>query len=93
MKNVSLLLYGLQRSDTNYLRLPLEKNCRVAFFNSSDRALPLRRHFSLYDDKTTIPEPQFRNGLVVQDIQLLQAHTSFDKTVSPQIWTRVKTFA
>ncbi|MFN0275822.1 MAG: hypothetical protein ACKVPJ_08765 [Chitinophagales bacterium] len=73
----SALLYGLQRSGTNYLQVLIEKNYpQIAFMNSEVRNNPAHKHFRLYDDKTCIPEPQFMNSVLVNDLKEFETHLS-----------------
>jgi hypothetical protein len=61
-----VLHYGLQRSGTNYLRSLLQKFFRVKFLNSNkNRANPVQKHFRLYDEKDIIPEPKYKNNILV----------------------------
>lgn len=57
-----ILLYGLQRSGTNYLETLVNlnyPNCK--FINSEVRNEIMHKHFRLYDNKNYIPEPKFDN--------------------------------
>ena len=64
---MKLLHYGLQRSGTNFLEALLKRNFRVSFLNSArDRRSPLQKHFRFYEQKNIVPEPQYRNDLVVR---------------------------
>lgn len=59
-----ILLYGLQRSGTNYLETLINLNfpdCN--FLNGESRNEITHKHFRLYDNKKMIPEPQFNNNL------------------------------
>jgi hypothetical protein len=65
---MKLILYGLQRSGTNYLEAQLKKNFKVTFLNNKkDRNSPLHKHFRLYDNKDAIPEPRYNNSFFFQD--------------------------
>jgi hypothetical protein len=67
---MNLLHYGLQRSGTNFLEVILRRNFHVHFLNSNkDRSSPLQKHFRLYDEKNIVPEPQYRNELVVRSFE------------------------
>lgn len=61
MKNI--LLYGLQRSGTNYMETLLPHNfSNVALLNQAfARSLPLHKHFRPYDEKWFVPEPKYLN--------------------------------
>ncbi len=57
-----ILLYGLQRSGTNYLQSLLMLNYPdFKFVNGEERNNITHKHFRLYDNKSAIPEPQFYN--------------------------------
>ncbi|MDX1415750.1 MAG: hypothetical protein R3293_16250 [Candidatus Promineifilaceae bacterium] len=59
-----LLLYGLQRSGTNYLETLLKRRFQVHILNESqERSHPAHKHFRLYDKKAIIPEPRYYNEL------------------------------
>ena len=63
---MKLLLYGLQRSGTNYLEALLKRTYRVKFLNDkNDRSSIRHKHVRLYAEKDRIPEPQYKNQLVV----------------------------
>jgi hypothetical protein len=61
-----LLHFGLQRSGTNYLEALFKRMYGQRFSNSNaDRKSPLQKHFRLYDNKDMVPEPQYRNDIVI----------------------------
>ena len=61
---LKILLYGLQRSGTNFLETAVHKKYHVRFVNEvDDRSAPGHKHFRLYDQKEIIPEPQYYNDL------------------------------
>lgn len=63
-----LLLYGLQRSGTNYLEtMVLNSLPGSIFLNGEQRNEITHKHFRLYDDKTKIPEPQFYNDSLFEN--------------------------
>ena len=71
---MNLLLYGLQRSGTNLLESLLRKNYRGRILNKNKtRSSPLQKHYRLYDNKDIIPEPQYRNNLI------LPSYTDFER--------------
>lgn len=71
---MNLLLYGLQRSGTNYLEALLTKNYRVQFLNSTkDRSSPLHKHCRLYREKEIIPEPQYDNKIEIETFEQFQS--------------------
>jgi hypothetical protein len=74
MTSRKLLLFGLQRSGTNYLETVLRKRYRVRFVNDRhDRAAVSHKHARLYADKHLIPEPQYANDVVVDDLASYEA--------------------
>lgn len=57
-----ILLYGLQRSGTNFLESLVRLNFPGCHFvNGEVRNAIDHKHFRLYDNKAIIPEPQFLN--------------------------------
>lgn len=65
---MELLIYGLQRSGTNYIEQLLKNNYRVIFLNMyEDRKSIYHKHFRLYDQKELIPEPKYLNNLYFRD--------------------------
>ncbi len=69
-----LLLYGLQRSGTNFLEAKLRSRFRVRLLNRNlHRHLPEQKHFRLYDEKDVIPEPQFENDLHFSNFREFEA--------------------
>ena len=72
--SMNILHYGLQRSGTNYLETLLKKNYWVRFLNSNqDRRSPLQKHCRLYKNKQIIPEPQYRNDIVVETFEQFES--------------------
>lgn len=61
MKN--LLLFGLQRSGTNYTETLIRENLDGFRFHNDSyaRSLPLHKHFRLYDNMAFVPEPKYLN--------------------------------
>jgi hypothetical protein len=71
----TVLLYGLQRSGTNYLQSLMERNYpQVAFVNVDERNNPAHKHFRLFDDKNCIPEPQFMNRVFVRNLKEFESY-------------------
>lgn len=65
-----ILLYGLQRSGTNYFRALATLNFPgIRFTNSEDRSAPAHKHFGIYDNKELVPEPQFDNHHSISTLQ------------------------
>lgn len=76
MPEQRILLYGLQRSGTNYLEALVKLNFdHVRFTNGEVRNNITHKHFRLYDEKEIIPEPQFANQLMVPD------YTAFENSL------------
>lgn len=72
-KNV--LIYGLQRSGTNYLEALIARNFpAVHKLNGTERNVITHKHFRLYQEKNIIPEPQFHNSLLVQNFTQFEAN-------------------
>ena len=73
-----VLLYGLQRSGTNYLETLMAlnyPNCK--FINSEQRNHIQHKHFRLYENKQYIPEPQFDNDKQFSNL------FDFEQTLTP----------
>ncbi|WP_158866643.1 sulfotransferase domain-containing protein [Maribellus comscasis] len=63
-----ILIYGLQRSGTNYLETLLKKKFKIKILNcKKERNNPLHKHFRLYNNKDLIPEKSFYNSLYFED--------------------------
>lgn len=61
-----ILLYGIQRSGTNFLENIVLTNYDVSILNRfMERDHPAQKHFRLYKEKDIIPEPQYTNTLIV----------------------------
>lgn len=70
-----ILMYGLQRSGTNYFESLMHLNYPDAvFLNGELRSAITHKHFRLYADKTCIPEPQFANTLQLPDFSDFEKH-------------------
>jgi len=68
-----LLLYGLQRSGTNYLETLIQLNYpNCSFINSEVRNEIMHKHFRLYDNKNYIPEPQFENNATFNSFEAFE---------------------
>jgi len=57
-KEIKILLYGMQRSGTNYLEQLLKKDERVTFINSTDRKNFKHKHYRFFDKKN-IMQPEY----------------------------------
>jgi len=63
---MNLLIYGLQRSGTNFIETLIKKRYQVNFLNNTkDRSSLLHKHCRLYKDKEIIPEPKYNNNIVL----------------------------
>jgi hypothetical protein len=70
------LLYGLQRSGTNYLEYLMKENFKGFEFknNGYARSLPVHKHFRLYDNKSFVPEPKYLNNFFYPDFNTFDQH-------------------
>lgn len=64
MEEHAALMYGMQRSGSNYtMQLMLANFPRVRFCNQTNsRCMPTHKHFRLYDEKSAIPNERFYNS-------------------------------
>lgn len=76
-KERAALLYGMQRSGSNYTMQILLRNFRdIRFYNqSSVRCLPTHKHFRLYDEKVIIPDARFYNSFTYSSFEDFKQHT------------------
>lgn len=73
-----ILMYGLQRSGTNYFEALMHLNYPDALFlNGELRSGITHKHFRLYPDKNIIPEPQFANTLILPDLASFEKQLPF----------------
>lgn len=80
MKNI--LIYGLQRSGTNFLETLLKSNYHLHVLNyNKNRAHPLQKHFRLYDNKLAIPEAQYSNDLYFNSFKEYEDSLELNKEV------------
>ena len=56
------LIYGLQRSGTNFLEEILNKKYNIQVSNDKNRKSILHKHFRLYSEKNKIPIPDYINN-------------------------------
>lgn len=72
----SLILYGLQRTGTNYLETLLPGNfTNIEMLNDgAARSLPVHKHFRLYEKQDYIPEPKYFNDFSYDTLSDLEAH-------------------
>jgi hypothetical protein len=65
-----ILIYGLQRSGTNYLETLLKKRYKVKFVNDfKNRSSLSHKHARLYDQKDRIPTEQYRNNVIIKNFE------------------------
>lgn len=72
----SLILYGLQRTGTNYLETLLPGNfSNVEMLNDgAARSLPTHKHFRLYNEQYFIPEPKYYNNFHYYSLEDVEKH-------------------
>ena len=70
------LLYGMQRSGSNYTHQLLLLNFQhMHFYNQAfSRCLPTHKHFRLYDEKSAIPDARFYNTFTYRNYRDFKAH-------------------
>jgi len=70
------LLYGMQRSGSNYTEQVLLQNFQnIRFFNNDfARCLPVHKHFRLYDEKAVIPDVRFYNSFIYNNFKDFKKH-------------------
>jgi hypothetical protein len=71
-----LMVYGLQRSGTNYMEKLLPSNFKDVHLENVayHRSLPLHKHFRLYDEMYYVPEPKYLNNFSYPSFSDLDAH-------------------
>ena len=71
-----LMVYGLQRSGTNYVETLLPHNFRdISLENVAyHRSLPLHKHFRPYDEMYYVPEPKYLNNFSYPHFDDFDAH-------------------
>ena len=73
------LIYGLQRTGTNYVEQLMKRNLRVLSENNlHDRSSILHKHFRLYDEKLKVPHPNCVNSIYLRDFRDFRALTKTD---------------
>jgi len=72
---MKVLLYGLQRSGTNFLATTLEQNYYLQVCNKrgKSRTSPLQKHCRFYANKDLIPHPDYRNDLAIATFEECEA--------------------
>ncbi len=76
MENKNALIYGMQRTGTNYTKQLIQKNFTNIAFPSNDisRCLPTHKHFRLQDEKWLAPEMKFYNSFYYHDFKSFKDH-------------------
>lgn len=71
-----LLVYGLQRSGTNYIEALLPQNFKDISLENKGfcRSLPIHKHFRLYDQKWLVPEPKYLNNFYYPHFSDFESH-------------------
>lgn len=72
----SALLYGMQRTGSNYVQQVLLQNFKDIRFYNNDfaRCLPTHKHFRLYDEKYIIPDVRFYNSFTYESFKDFKKH-------------------
>ena len=72
----AVLMYGMQRSGSNYIQQVLLQNFQnVRFYNNNDfRCLPKHKHFRLYDEKSIIPDARYLNTFTYKGFKDFKEH-------------------
>jgi len=70
------LLYGMQRTGSNYTEQVLLQNFQNICFYNNDfaRCLPVHKHFRLYDEKAVIPDVRFYNSFTYKGFKDFKEH-------------------
>jgi hypothetical protein len=78
MQERTALIYGLQRSATNYFQQLILKNYgHIRFLNDSyARCLPTHKHFRLYDEKAAICNEKYLNTFLYEDFGAFKSHVA-----------------
>ena len=76
IKEHAALLYGMQRSGSNYTRqLLLDNFQHLRFYNHPfSRCMPTFKHFRLYDEKSAIPDKRFYNSFSYNTFKDFKQH-------------------
>jgi len=76
------LHFGLNRSGTNYLKELMLTHFNLEFVNKEgERDHPLHKHFRLYDNKSLIGRPNFRNDLVFHSFAEFETIAEKDQAI------------
>lgn len=70
------MIYGMQRTGTNYTEQLIIRNFdHVKFYNRADtRCLPSHKHFRLYDENFFLPDSKFYNSFCYKDFNSFKNH-------------------
>lgn len=70
------LIYGMQRSGSNYIQQVVLQNFQnVRFYNDPyARSLPTHKHFRLYEEKSAIPDFRFYNTFTYKGFRDFKGH-------------------
>jgi len=70
------LLFGMQRSGSNYTEQVLLQNFQnIRFYNNNfARCLPVHKHFRLFDEKAVIPDVRFYNSFIYKNFKDFKEH-------------------
>ena len=70
------LLYGMQRTGSNFTQQVVLHNFRNIRFYNNDfaRCLPVHKHFRLYDEKTVIPDIRYYNSFTYNGFSDFKRH-------------------
>jgi len=82
---IPAIMYGMQRTSTNYIEQLIIKNIQdVKILNTSlARCLPAHRHFRLYNEKFIIPDQQYYNSFIYEDFSSFKEHV--EKSVGQEV--------
>lgn len=83
------LLYGMQRSGSNYIhQLMLQNFQNIRFYNLGiSRSLPTHKHFRLYDEKSAIPDERYYNTFRYSSFKDFKRHVG--KVAEQEIHTYI----
>ena len=75
---MAALLYGLQRTGSNYTEQLINKNFpNIKFYNDYySRCLPTHKHFRLYDKKWIAPQAKFYNNYYYKNFNEFKEHVN-----------------
>ena len=77
MEEYTSLLYGMQRSGSNYaMQLLLANFLHIRFYNQTySRCMPTHKHFRLYEEKSAIPNERYYNSFSYSGFKDFKEHT------------------